>query len=252
MGRIVKEEPMPTPPRRTPASTARAPAVKPRAAPAAQAVSQTVADAKVVRAVRAKRARALLGSLAQRKVRIGTEFYEMGRELAELSDGKYYVDLDYPTFAAMVEDGGLLAREVAWRLIAVFRSIPRNTARQLGPQKSIEWLRLLRTVAGPDATEQQLNAAARGPAVVQGTPVADLSTRQLVELRRRTAERRALGRKDPGATDAHKLARALAQLLRRHGAEDANVTARYARAWRIRIDLGLDAGRGLRKVLEQR
>jgi hypothetical protein len=175
----------------------------------------------------------------------------MGCELAELCDGEYHAALGYPTFAAMIEDHDLVSRSVAWRLIAIYRSIPRNTARQLGPQKSLEWLRLLRTVAGPDATEQQVNAAARQPAVVQGTPVADLSTRQLVELRRRSVERQAMARKDPGATDAHKLARAIAQLLRRHGAEDASVVARYARAWRIRVDLGLDAARGLRATLER-
>jgi hypothetical protein len=81
--------------------------------------------------------------------------------------------------------------------------------------------------------------------------VADLSPRQLVELRRRTEERQALARKDPGATAAHKAARTLAQLLRRHGVEDARVAARYGRTWRIRVDLAVPATCALNEALER-
>jgi hypothetical protein len=91
--------------------------------------------------------------------------------------------------------------------------------------------------------------AARRPAVVDGRPAAELSSRQLEALRRRALERRVVARQDPGAPDAHKLARALAQQLRRRGAEDAVVTARYGRAWRLRIDLALPAALALSKAL---
>jgi hypothetical protein len=161
---------MPKPPRRNPLPAARPRSVRPAAGPAALAVASLSAVAAAAKGAKAKRARELLASVAARKTKIAAEFYEMGRELAELADGEYHAALDYPSFAAMIEADGLLSRAVAWRLIAVYRSVPRSTALQLGPQKSIDWLRLLRTVAGPDATEQQVNAAARQPAVVQGYP----------------------------------------------------------------------------------
>jgi hypothetical protein len=84
---------------------------------------------------------------------------------------------------------------------------------------------------------------------VQGRPVADMTTRQLVALRQRSEARLALARKDPAVSQAHKLARSLTQQLRACGATGAVVTARYSRSWRLRIDLGLDAARALGKAL---
>jgi hypothetical protein len=240
---------MPKPPRTRPVSIARPASGTSRVAPAAQTFAGIAAEAAAAGKVRVRRAEELLASIAARKARIGVEFYEMGRELAELSDGEYHVNLGYKTFAALIEGRKLLSRTVAWNLIAVYRAVPRKTANQLGPQRSIEWLRLLRAAAGADATQDEVRAAARQPAVAQGRPVADLSIRELEELRRRTLERRVIARRDPGAPDAHKLARALAQQLRRRGAEDAVVTARYGRAWRLRIDLGLPAALALSKAL---
>jgi hypothetical protein len=218
-------------------------------ASAAQGIAGLVAEAAAARKARARRAEELLASIAARKERIGREFFEMGGELAELSDGKYHVDLGYPSFAAMIEGRKLFSRAAAWNFIAIYRSLPRRTADQLGPQRSIEWLRLLRAQAGEGATEEEIRAAAGRPAVVQGRPVTDLSTQELEELRRRANERRAAGRQDPGVSQAHKLARALAQQLRRRGAADALVTARYDHSWRLRIELGLEAAEALRGVL---
>jgi hypothetical protein len=240
---------MPKPQRPSPVSLVRPAAGTSRPARAAPAVSGIAAEAAAAGQVRVRRAEELLASIADRKTRIGQEFYEMGRELAELCDGKYNVNLGYRTFAAMIEGRKVLSRAVAWNLLAIYRSLPRRTANQLGPQRSVEWLRLLRVEAGADATDEEVRTAARQPAVVQGRPVAELSSAELRELRRRTQERQALARKDPGAAQAHKLARALAQQLRRRGAEDALVAARYARSWRLRIDLALPAALALSKAL---
>jgi hypothetical protein len=220
-----------------------------RLTPAAQGVRQLGDDVRAARAERARHAEQLLASIAARKARIGIEFYEIGRELAELVDGEYHIDVGYPTFAAMIEGRKLLSRSAAWRFIAIFRSIPRKTANQLGPQRAVEWLQLLRLEAGPDATEADVQAAARRPAVIQGRSVADLTTRQLVALRQRSAARLAVAREDPAAGEAHQLARSLTQQLRGHGAKGAVVTARYSRSWRLRIDLGLDAAKALGKAL---
>jgi hypothetical protein len=243
---------MPKPQRPSPVSLVRPAAGTSRPARAAPAVSGIAAEAAAAGQVRVRRAEELLASIADRKTRIGQEFYEMGRELAELCDGKYNVNLGYRTFAAMIEGRKVLSRAVAWNLLAIYRSLPRRTANQLGPQRSVEWLRLLRVEAGADATDEEVRTAARQPAVVQGRagPLrAELSSAELRELRRRTQERQALARKDPGAAQAHKLARALAQQLRRRGAEDALVAARYARSWRLRIDLALPAALALSKAL---
>jgi len=240
---------MPKPPRTRPVSITRPAVGTSRATSAAQAVAGIAAEAAAAGKVRVRRAEELLASILARKARIGVEFYEMGRELAELSDGEYHVNLGYKTFAALIEGRKVLSRAVAWNLIAIYRALPRRTANQLGQQRSIEWLRLLRANAGAEATEEDVRTAAQQPAVVQGRPAAELSSRQLEALRRRTLERRVIARKDPGAPDAHKLARALAQQLRRRGAEDAIVTARYGHAWRLRIDLGLPAALALSKAL---
>jgi 1,4-alpha-glucan branching enzyme len=211
--------------------------------------NRLAAEAVAAKAQKAQRAEALLASLAARKLRIGVEFYEMGRELAELSDGEYHSALDYPSFAVMIEGRKLMSRAVAWNLMSIYRSLPRKAANQFGPARSIEWLRLLRTEAGPNATDADVRIAARQPAVVQGQRVVDMTSRQLADLRRRTEERRAMARKDPAADQAHKLARALARQRRSRGAEDAWVTARYARASRLRIDLALPAALALSKAL---
>jgi hypothetical protein len=240
---------MPKPPRSAVTPPVRTVPTGARRAPAAQGVSGLAAAAVAAKAQKAQRAEALLASLAARKLRIGVEFYEMGRELAELSDGEYHSALDYPSVAVMIEGRKLMSRAVAWNLMAVYRSLPRKAANQLGPARSVEWLRLLRTEAGPNATDADVRAAARQPAVVQGQRVIDMSARQPVELRRRAAERQAMGRQDPAADQAHRLARALAQQLRSRGADDAVVVARYARSWRLRIDLALPAALALSKAL---
>jgi hypothetical protein len=240
---------MPKPPRSAVTPPVRTVPTGARRAPAAQGVSDLAAEAVSGKAQKAQRAEALLASVAARKLRIGVEFYEMGRELAELSDGEYHSALDYPSFAAMIEGRKLMSRAVAWNLMAVYRSLPRKAANQLGPARSVEWLRLLRVEAGPNATDADVRIAARQPAVVQGQRVVDMTSRQLADLRRRTEERQAMGRKDPAAEQAHKLARALAQQLRGRGADDAVVVARYARSWRLRIDLALPAALALSKAL---
>jgi len=54
-------------------------------------------------------------------------------------------------FHQNIRDSGrtpsLVSRAVAWNLMAIFRALPRKAANQLGPARSIEWVRLLRTEA---------------------------------------------------------------------------------------------------------
>jgi hypothetical protein len=219
-----------------------------RRTPSVDALARLAAEAVAARDAQATQAQALLDGIAARKPRLAAEFHEMGRDLAELSDGNFHSALGFRNFATMIEAHGLLSREVAWRLIAIARFLPRQTALRLGLQRSIEWLRLLRAEAGPDATDQQVRRAAHRSAVVQGAPVADLSTRRLVALRRLAEERRA--REHDGGAEADRLARNLARLLARRGAEDARVVAHYGRAWTLRIHLGLAAARAVLAALE--
>jgi hypothetical protein len=189
-----------------------------------------------------READALLRVVLECRSRIGTDFYRMGNALIGLLDKKLYVSLGHATFAAMLEERRLVSLSVANRLIAVCRNVPRETALQLGPERSFEWLQLLRVQAGPDAADEDVQELAGAAPEVKGKPVAEMSTREIADLRRRMLERRAAGRADPAGPEAHRVARALGQRLEHAGAADARVVARYARSgWRIRIDLAVPA-----------
>jgi hypothetical protein len=229
---------MPEAPRRTPPpgrSAAGLPA--PRAATPA-AVRQLAAQAAAPAAALRRRAEALIAAIERQKGTIGAGFYEIGRSLAQLLDEKLHVPLGYPSFAALVEERKLMSRAFAWQLIAIYRAIPKETVQRLGPQKAFEWLRLLRAEAGPDAGDEEVQQRATGEPLVAGRPVAELTVTQLAELRRRFQARQAAARRDPGAAEARRTARALAQYLQRIGAEQAEVASRYAHgAWEIRVVL---------------
>lgn len=198
-----------------------------------------------------REAEALLRKVLDCRRRAGADFFELGRALLELRDRKLYVPLGHPTFAAMLEERRLVSVSLATRLIAIVRAIPRETALQLGPERTFEWLLTLRTQAGPDADAETVRDLAAGEPVLAGQPVADLSKRQIAELRRRILERREAGRADPASAAAHRLARSLGQRLQRLGADDAEVSARYGRAgWRLRVDLSLPAAQALLRALD--
>jgi hypothetical protein len=211
-----------------------------------QVVARTLDEARAVVPDLRRRAEELLAIIQSCKARVGADFYEMATALAELDERKLYGPLGYASFAAMVEQRGLMSASAAFRLVAIYRAIPRSTALQLGPDKAFEWLRLLRAQAGPEAETEDVRKLAEEKTEVRGKPIAELSVREIAELRRRVQERRAAGRRDPAAGDAHRLARALAQRLNAIGAGDARVGSRWAGGrWRVRADLGLDALRTL-------
>lgn len=210
--------------------------------PPAATIQRTVALAGTANAVARREADALLRVVLDCRGRIGSEFYRMGNALAGLLDRKLYLPLGHASFAAMLQERRLLSLSVANRLIAVCRTVPRETALQLGPERSFEWLQLLRVQAGPDAAPEDVQELAGAAAEVKGKPVAEMSTREIADLRRRLLERRAAGRADPAGPEAHRLARALGQRLEHAGAEDAKVAARYTRGgWRVRVDLAVAA-----------
>ncbi|MBI5487285.1 MAG: hypothetical protein HY905_08130 [Deltaproteobacteria bacterium] len=193
-----------------------------------------------------REAEALVAAIEQHKARIGVSFYETGRALTALLDRKLYTTLGYATFAALVEGRKLMSRAFAWQLVAIFRSIPRETAQQLGPAKAFEWLRVLRLEAGPEAEPQDVRHLAGGEPQVGGQPVSLMTVNEIAEFRRRMQEREDSARHDPGAPEAHRAARVLAQYLQRIGAGDAEVAARFIKGvWRIRADLSVPAAQAV-------
>jgi hypothetical protein len=214
-------------------------------------IDRTVALAEAGNPVLRREAEALLRVVLECRSRIGTEFFRMGNALIGLLDKKLYVPLGHATFAAMLAERRLVSQPTASRLIAVCRNVPRETALQLGPERAFEWLQLLRVQAGPDAADEDVQELAGAAPEVKGKPVAEMSTREIADLRRRLLERRAAGRADPAGPEAHRVARALGQHLEHAGAEDARVVARYARSgWRIRIDLAVPAAQIVLKELK--
>ena len=232
---------MPKPPRRTPPVVRPLPPrprppvpSRPGAVAIPPAVQNLGAASGTALAAQRRDAEALLATIERQKGNIGAGFYEIGRALATLIDRKLHVALGYPSFAAMVEQRKIMSRAFAWQLIAIYRSIPRETVQQLGPQRAFEWLRLLRVQAGPDAGQQDVQHLAGQEAQVDGHPVAAMTVTELAELRRKLQERRDAARRDPGAGEAHRTARALAQYLQHIGAEHARVGARFSRGvWQI-------------------
>jgi|GEM_PF-1750678 len=237
---------MPTRP--TPAPLARR---IPAAARGGGAAGGLVAESQAAAPALRREAEALVQRVLDCRRRAGADFFEMGRALLELRRRKLYLALGHPTFAAMLEERRLVSVSLATRLMAIVRAIPREAAVQLGPERAFEWLLTLRTQAGPEADDEAIRELAGGEPVLAGRPVAELTKRQIAELRRRILARRLAGRADPDAAEAHRLARSLAQRLRRLGADDAEVSARYGRPrWRIRLDLGLPAAAALLRALD--
>jgi hypothetical protein len=213
----------------------------------APAVAAAVASAQAAGLALRREAEALVAIVAQRKAGISAGFYQISRALTELLDRKLYAALDYPTFAALVEGRKLMSKALAWRLVAIYRSLPKGLAERLGPERAFEWLRVLRLEAGPEATATDVQRLAAARPEVSGRPVTELSSGDIARLREKLQARRDAARNDPGAADAHRTARALAQHLRHLGAGDARVTARWTRGgtWRIRADLAVDAAKKL-------
>jgi len=205
-----------------------------------RAVAVAVAGAQANEAALRREAEELLAIVEQRKKGIGVSFYEIGRALTALLDRKLYVLLGHGSFAAMVEDRELLSRSLAWRLVAVYRSIPKALAQKLGPVKAFEWLQVLKLEAGAQAAPADVQRLAAAKPQVSGRPVTELSSRSLAAFRQEMKQRQAVARRDPGATDAHRAARALAQRLKHLGATDARVSARFSRkVWRIRAEMSV-------------
>ena len=241
---------MPTPPRKNvPVVRRPRPVVRPPSRPkpvtgaaAQQAVQRTVAEAKATSPVLRREAEALLALIERHKANISAGFYEIGQALTQLVDRNLYRQLGYATFAAMVEERKLMSRAVAWQLVAIYRSIPRQAAQQLGPSRAFEWLRVLRLQAGPEAQAADVRKLAGEQPAVAGRSIVELSVSEIAELRRHMQARRDAASHDPGADAAHRTARALAQYLQHIGAEDARVTARFSRGvWRIQVVLGVEA-----------
>jgi hypothetical protein len=234
---------MPKPVRPAPGPVVRRPSPS-RAA--ARAVAGAVAGARANESALRREAEELLAIVEQRKRGIGVSFYEIGRALTELLDRKLYVLLGHGSFAAMVEDRKLLSRALAWRLVAVYRSIPKALAQKLGPEKAFEWLQVLKLEAGAQAAPADVQRLAAAKPEVSGRPVAELSSNDLAAFREKMELREAVARRDPGATAAHRAARALAQRLKHLGADDARVTARFSRnVWRIRAEMSVDDAQAL-------
>jgi hypothetical protein len=144
----------------------------------------------------------------------------------------------------MLRERKLMSAALATRLIAIGRAVPRRTALMLGPERAFEWLQLLRAQVGPDAGPEEVRKLAAGAVEAGGRPVAEMSSRELIALRRRTVEGSAAARIERAAAEARCVVRALVRRFERLGAEDARVVARYARGgWRIRIDLDVPSAR---------
>jgi hypothetical protein len=231
---------MPKDPPRTAASA------RPPRTPA-RAVAGALTAARTAEAALRREAEALLAIVEQRKKGLAVDFYELGRALTELLDRKLYTVVGFPTFAAMVEGRRLMSRALAWRLVAIYRSLPKGLAAKLGPEKAFEWLGVLKLEAGPGATPADVQRLAAARTQAEGRPVTGFSRNELAALREKTKARLDAARTDPGAADAHRTARALAQHLRHLGAGDARVTARWTRGgtWRIRADLPIAAAKKL-------
>jgi hypothetical protein len=217
----------------------------------ARPVADLVAEAQANQEVLRREAEALLAIVEQHKAGIGVSFYEIGRALTELLDRKLCVVVGYKTFAAMVVQRKLMSPSLAWRFVAIYRSIPKGLAQKLGPERAFEWLRVLRLEAGPQAEPAAVQSLAAAKPEVAGRPVTELSSSDLAAFREKMKQRQAAARRDPGATEAHRAARALAQRLGHLGAADARVTVRFSRnAWRIRAEMSvadakaLSGGRG--------
>lgn len=237
---------MPETPRRTPPAGRTPTASASPATPTPAAVRQVAASAAASAAALARRAEALVAAIERQKGTIGAGFYEIGRALAQLVDEKLHVPLGYASFAALVEERKLMSRAFAWQLIAIYRAIPKETVQQLGPQKAFEWLRLLRAEAGPNAGDDEVQERAAGEPVVAGLSVAEMTVAQLAELRRKFQERQDAARRDPGAAEARRTARALGQHLQRIGAEEAEVSSRYVRGtWQIRVVLDVPSAQAI-------
>jgi hypothetical protein len=215
-------------------------------AAAQQAVERVVAEARATSPVRRREAEALLAVIERHKANISAGFYEIGRALTGLLDRNLYRQLGHATFAELVEERKLMSRAFAWQLVAIYRSLPREAAQQLGPSRAFEWLRVLRLQAGPEAEAEDVRKLAGEQPAVAGRPIAEMSVGEIAELRRRMQARRDAASHDPGATAAHRTARALAQYLKHIGAEDARVSARFARGvWHIQAVLGVEAAQAV-------
>jgi hypothetical protein len=223
----------------------------PAATRAGRSTGGAVAEADAATPALRREAEALLRKVLDCRRRAGADFFELGRALLELRDRKLFLALGHPTLTDLLEQRRIVSPSLATRLIAIVRTIPKETALQLGPERTFEWLLTLRTQAGPEADDDAVRELAEGEPLLAGRPVTELSKREIAELRRRMLERREAGRADPAAGAAHRLARALAQRLQRLGAADAEVSARYGRAgWRLRLDLALPAAEALLRALD--
>lgn len=169
------------------------------------------------RAKEARRAEALIETIARLKRTIEASFYALGRALAELKDKKLYVALGYDSFEELLDRRAIVGHTQAYKLIAVVRALPATKAKRLGIEKSYALAQLAKATPADDTASEVAERVVRKSKQSPGRKGKNLSSRQLLEAAR--AERKRHAKNDPEATSAARSARAAATALRKLGVD---------------------------------
>jgi hypothetical protein len=195
-----------------------------------------------VRAQQRARGEELLAHIQRNLVQISDAFYELGEALAEIHNNRLFDALGYDSFAELLLAQKLMSPPQANKLIAVATLVPREAATQLGPEKSYALTRYAHATEAPGvrAVLQEGN--------IDGTPIKELSLRQLTAITRKVSGKRG-GVRNTALGAAQKLGREAQSTLRKVGVA-VSVEAR-ARRGHISFLLEMDEA-SLRELLSRR
>lgn len=195
--------------------------------------------ARTARTAGAKRALALLETIARLKRTIEASFYALGRALLELKEKKLYAALGYDSFEELLDRRAVLGHSQAYKLIAVVRALPATRAKQLGIEKSYALAQLAKATPADDTASQVAERVIRKSKTSAGRKGKNLSSRQLLDAAR--AERKRHAKNDPEATAASRGARAAAATLRKLGVDGVKAEPVKARGrWFVDLRLPLE------------
>lgn len=201
-------------------------------------------EARAGQAQQRTRGKELLAGIKRNMVSITAAFFEVGEALAEIQNNTMYRALGHERFQDLLEAEGLMSVDQAAKLITVAELVPREAAISLGQEKAFVLTRYVRAARPSDGIRGLLEAGE-----IAGTPLADLSVRDLKALVARAKTQR--GRKQPEArTVATRLARQVQVALRKQGAANARALPLVTRGKpHFRIELDEDGMRALLRVL---
>lgn len=184
-----------------------------------------------------KRLASLLEMIERRKARIVEDFYDIGVALREIVDKKLYLQAGYASFGDLIDGRKIMGKTQAFKLVAIARAVPRETAIEVGSEKAYELVRLTEQTPEPDTVGDLLAAGVRGPKDGRAVDVSKLSSREIAQKRRELAK--AKTKPAPDEVAARRAARAAQAALRKAGLAATVDARKEGKGWLAVVHLPL-------------